>query len=185
MCRSETERMQMAWRSSSPRCSPPRPNRINSSGHGRPNRSTSERRPRSVCLGRLARHELQPTAVISGRNHLQARLLTPLAGTPPRCAAGPRRPGFPVSEQACPLCTQPKGRLNGRELVRGPAPARRAQPAAALPVFAARNWRSWAAVARSAPDRHHHRPDPARSTALSRHGQGGLNNGGVGSGDPC
>src|SRR5689334_23044806 len=42
----------------------------------------SDGRDRSA-LDALARHELQPAAVISGRNHLIGRLLTPLAGTPP------------------------------------------------------------------------------------------------------
>jgi len=81
MCRSETERMQMAWRSSSPCCSPPRPNRISSSG-SRPFQSVHVGATAAIgsAFDALARHELQPAAVISGRNHLQGRLLTPLAG---------------------------------------------------------------------------------------------------------
>jgi hypothetical protein len=41
----------------------------------------------------------------------------------------------------------------------GPAPSGRAQPPVAMPVFAGGNWWSWAAAARWAPGRRHHRPD--------------------------
>ena len=47
-------------------------------------------------------------------------------------------------------------------LARGPSLPGRARRAAGMPLFAGATWWSWAAAARWAPDRRHHRPDPGK-----------------------